>query len=89
MALSDTAQVGICVAIAAVLQTASSAVAFSGTFVDDNALQAKFIEKKRVDEAQAAKLVSDRRKVQRVVLIVALVASLVFDGLAIWVLLAS
>jgi hypothetical protein len=89
MGLSDSAQIGICVAIAALLQTVSGATAFSGTFVDDNKLQAKIMTEQKVDEAAASALVDSRRRHQRAVLIVAAVASVIFDCLAIWVTLAS
>jgi hypothetical protein len=87
--LSDAAQTGICVGVAALLQTASGFVGFIGTFNDDSTLQRKVIEKKGVDDGKAVELANRRRTMQRVTLIVAGAASIVFSALAIAVIAAS
>ena len=87
--LSDNAQIGACVGIAALLQTGSSAVGFLGTFRDDNKLQSKLMDKNDIDEGAALKKVSWRRKWQRGVLILMWFASIIFSGLAVAVILAS
>lgn len=87
--LSDNAQIGACVGIAALLQTGSSAVGFLGTFHDDNKLQSDLMDKEDLNEADAATRVSGRRTKQLVILILMWLASIIFSCLAVAVILAS
>lgn len=87
--LSDSAQIGVCVGLAALLQTGSSAVGFQGYFRDDSKLQSDLMRKKHLDEAQAAERVAKRRRGQRAVLALAWFTSLFFSVLAVIVILAS
>jgi hypothetical protein len=63
--LSAAAQTGICVGVAALLQTASGFVGFIGTFNDDSTLQRKIIEKKGVDDGKAVELANRRPLAER------------------------